>query len=157
MHRAASSGRQRSKRDSNRSDLAERALRDQPPQGEVVGVPAAVLEDGQQQPARVGVLDERPRLRRGRRERLVDDHRQPGVERARASGAWASFAVAITTKSCSSARLPELVGVATTLRARVARGAPARGGPGSRVTTVATARPSVAAISGAWKIEPASP
>ena len=60
--------------------VAQRALGEQPPNGQEVAVPAAVLKDGQHQPALTRCLDELPSLVGGRCERLVDNDRKPDLE-----------------------------------------------------------------------------
>ena len=80
----------------------------------------------------------------------------PASSPRRASGTWASFRAAITAKSCSPARSHTSSALGTTRAPGFSRSAWSRR-PGSRVTIVATSRPGVAAISGAWKTEPASP
>ena len=65
---------------------AERALADELPHREEVAVPAAVLEHGQHEAVLVGGVDEPPCLLGRRRERLVDDDREPDLERGQRIG-----------------------------------------------------------------------
>ena len=65
---------------------AERALADELPHRQEVAVPAAVLEHGQHEAALVGGVDEPPCLLGRRRERLVDDDREPDLERGQRIG-----------------------------------------------------------------------
>lgn len=62
-------------------DVTERAVVDQLADGAEVVVPAAVLEDGEQQAAVLGERGELLGLGGGRGQRLVDDHRQTGLQR----------------------------------------------------------------------------
>ncbi len=61
-------------------DLAEGALFDELADRTEVVVPAAVLEDGQQQTAVGGQRGELLGLGGGRGQRFVDDHREPGLQ-----------------------------------------------------------------------------
>ncbi len=63
--------------------LAQLAALDQRGQGAEVVVPATVLEDREQQPALLGEGRQLARLGRRARDRLVHDHRQPGLQRGR--------------------------------------------------------------------------
>lgn len=61
--------------------VAQLTVRDQAGEGEEVVVPAAVLEDREQQPALLGEGRELPRLGGRTGDRLVHDDRQTGLER----------------------------------------------------------------------------
>ena len=63
-------------------DTAERLLADQPGGGEEVAVPAAVLKNGQQHVIGASGVDELLRLGCPGSERLVDYHRDPGLDRS---------------------------------------------------------------------------
>jgi hypothetical protein len=62
--------------------LAEPARVDQAPQGELLGVPAAIVEDGQRHPGALGLLDQRGCGAGRRRQRLVNDDRDSRVDGA---------------------------------------------------------------------------
>ena len=72
---------QRSKVDSNRSDVAERAGGDQLLDGEEVAVPAPVVEHDERPLHRGGGGDERLGRGNGWCERFVDDNCSPGFQR----------------------------------------------------------------------------
>ncbi len=63
--------------------VAQGAVSDQLDERQLVRVPAAVLERGQQHAAPLGVCDQLIGLRGVERQRLVDDHRQAVVDRLR--------------------------------------------------------------------------
>ena len=83
---ALTSGRQRSKRDSRRAGAPERALVQQPAQGQEVAVPAPVVEHRQHHPGRPRLVGQGAALGRARRQRLVDHHRQPRADRRPGEG-----------------------------------------------------------------------
>ena len=62
--------------------LAQLSLVQQTPQGQLIGVPAAIHERRDQDSQSLRLLHQRPSLGRGRGKRLVDHHRQAGIERS---------------------------------------------------------------------------
>ena len=80
---------------------AEGALVEQAAQGQEVAVPAPVVEHRQHHAGRPRLVGQGAALGRGRRQRLVDHHRQPAAIAARASGTWARLGAATTTRSSS--------------------------------------------------------
>ena len=62
--------------------LAQLSLVQQATQGELIGVPAAIHENGEEDSKSLRLLHQRPGPGHGRGERLVDHHRQTGVERS---------------------------------------------------------------------------
>ena len=83
---AFGSGRKRSKRLSKRTMDSEQIRRDEMADGEEVIVPASILEDGEELAGALGGGDEELGLGAGRREGLVYDHRQAGIQRSDAQG-----------------------------------------------------------------------
>ena len=101
------------------------------PDGEEVGVEAPVLEDRQADARRLRRGDDLLGLERGRRERLVDDHRQAGLDRPQRERHVRAVRRADHDEVEVAGPLEQRVGVRHDLRARGGRCAPGRRCPTS--------------------------